>query len=188
MKVSIDGILGSAVQIKNQRQVDEDSLGKRKKEVRTDSVEIETRVNSRLDLIQKELKEIQTSLTKNQIIKDGIGQLRDDMGRGGENRARIMEDVRYDDRKVLHEFMGDTVSGKILGAKEERVNGLILQDVSNVKRLQVEVENIMASDLAGPGTTDGIIKNIESAFAKTNLKSLESISSLRADAVMRLIK
>ena len=72
MKVSIDNILGTARKINNQRQLEEENLGKRKKEVKSDSVSISTKVNSRLDGIEREFREIQSSLTRNQIVRDGL--------------------------------------------------------------------------------------------------------------------
>jgi hypothetical protein len=189
MKVSIDGILGSARKIHSQRQAEEDSLNKKKNgEVRTDSVEIESRVSSRLDTIQKELREVQSSLTRNQILREGLNRLDADMARGGQNTAEIMNEVKFEGRKVLHDFAGENVSQGAIRAKMEQVNGLIGGDINRLTRLHVEVENILASNLAGTDKVETVMKNIETAFSGASNETINSVSSLRADTVMRLIK
>ena len=92
MKISIDGILGSAKRINSQRSPDEESRDRKKKEVSADSIEIRNRVLSRLETIQKEFKEIQSSLTVNQIINEGIKRLRDDLAKGSEHKDAIMDE------------------------------------------------------------------------------------------------
>lgn len=189
MKVSIDGLLGSAKNIKNQRQVEEESPERRQRgDVKVDSVKIENRVDTRLDSIQKELREIQTSLTRNQIIREGMGRLADDLGKGGQNISLIMDEVTFEGSRVLYDYTGDSVTPSILRAKEERIDTMITDDVNRLTRLQIEVENIMASSMASVDKVSTVMKNVESAFSRTTAGNLNSISNLRPDAVMRLIK
>ena len=159
MKISIDSVLGSARRINSQRNIDGETKDKKKREVSTDSVEIENRVLSRLKTIQMELKDIQSSLTRNQIIHEGINSLRKDLAKGSGERDKIMDEVRFDNKKVLHEFVGESITEEILNNKQERIDNLIRDDISTLRRLQVEVENILASNLTDSGRIDDILKN-----------------------------
>ena len=67
MKITADGILGSAQKINNKRQAEEGNKGA-KKDIKTDSIILGKAINSRIETLEKEIKDIQTSLTKNQII------------------------------------------------------------------------------------------------------------------------
>ncbi|HSV97532.1 MAG TPA: hypothetical protein VLM75_11450 [Spirochaetota bacterium] len=189
MKVSIDAILGSARKISNQRQVEEESAdGKRKDGLRTDRVEIENRVASRIDNIQKELREIQTSLTRSQIVRDGILQLQNDMAKGGFGAAAIFENVRFEGAPVLREFVGSADSPSVLSARRESIAGLIAGDVAKLTRLQIEVENIAASNVIGGEKIGALVGSIEGALSGKDAASLGSISSLKEEAVTRLVR
>jgi hypothetical protein len=189
MKISVEGILGSARNIKGQRLPDEEAPDRKKQgEVRTDSLDIENRIGSRLDLIQRELKELQSSLTRNQIIHDGLLRLREDIGKGGAGAAAILDEVTFEGRQVLRGFTGETVTGESVHAKLGQVENLMESDITRLTRLQIEAENILASSLAGTARAEGIIENIEGVFAKSGVEAAGRFSNLRADAVMRLIR
>lgn len=187
MKVSIDSILGSARRLNTQKNPGEDASDRKKTAIVGDSVSISSKIATRLDSIQRELKDVQSSLTRNQIIDNGIQQLRDDLSRGSQNAARIFEDVRFENKRILHDYVGESVTGEILNAKQDRLNSLVSGDIATLRRLQIESENILASDLAQPAAVDSILGNINSVFSDRNLKSVERSSHLNADAVMRLI-
>ncbi|MGV7930921.1 MAG: hypothetical protein AB2L13_18810 [Spirochaetota bacterium] len=189
MKVSIDAILGSARKISNQRQVEEESAdGKRRDGLRTDRVEIENRMASRIDNIQKELREIQTSLTRSQIVRDGLVQLQNDMSKGGAGASRILENVRFEGAPVLREFVGSADSPSVLSARRESVDGLIAEDVAKLTRLQIEVENIAASNVIGGEKIGALVGSLEGALAGRDAASLGSISNLKEEAVTRLVR
>jgi hypothetical protein len=188
MKVSIDGILGTARKINSQKELEENNTNKKKSEVKMDSVSIGGRINTRLDAMETEFKEIQSSLTRNQIVRDGIDQLRTDLQKGAPEHKNILNNVTFEGQKVLHGFIGETVTEPILNTKQEQISGLINDNINHLKRLQVELDNIMASDLAGQDRMKNIMSNVESVFTRSGAASLENISSLRPDAVMRLIK
>ena len=188
MKVSIDAILGSAQRINNQRQVEEDTLDKRKKEVKGDSVSLTSKIDTRLDSIDREFREIQSSLTKNQIIRDGIDQLKNDYGRGGQNMQQIMDNVTFEGNRVLRSFVGDGVTEDVLNNRGTRINEMITSDVDRLKKLQVELDNIMASNLASTERAENIMTNVDRAFTEAGPTGVANISSVRPDAVMRLIK
>jgi hypothetical protein len=188
MKVSIENILNSARKINKQRQPDEQSQNNKKGDIKIDSVEIGNRVMSRLDGIQRELKDVQSSLTKSQIIKDGLRQLTDDFQRGGNDRDLILNNVEFDKKKILREFIGENLSKGALKSGTESVSRLIGDDISKIKKLQIEIENILASDVASSERIKDIIYNIGTQLDKTGMSDLKKISSLKSDAVMRHIK
>jgi len=187
MKVSIDNILGSAKRIKGQMQADDQSRNGRNREVRSDSLTIENKVNSRINTIQTEIRDIQFSLTRNQIVRDGITQLQDDMSRGGTNREAILNDVQFEGRQVLREFVGDNVNSEVLTTAKNRAQELINGDVSSLRKLQVETENILASRLGGSDSAERLVGNIETAMAKFE-GAPESLTNLNPDTVRRLIR
>ena len=187
MRLSIDGILSTARRLNKHIQIEEEHKGEKKKEIRPDSVEIRNKINSRLDFIQNELKVIQSSVTKNQIIKDGLSQLIEDMGNGRIWQDRILDETRFENRKVLQEFVSDNISENVLYQRLKKIDNLIEDDVSKLRRLQIEVENILASNLVSSRIED-IISDVESSLLRTDLTSITNISNLRADMVMSLIK
>ena len=185
MKVSIDGILGSAQRINNQRQLDDES--QKKKDVRMDSVSIGAKINSRLDSIESELRDIQNSLTKNQIVRDGVDQLEADYKNGGAKQKQILSEVTFNGSHVLRDFMGDGIFTGSFGEKLRQINEAINSDTGKLRKLQVEVDNITASNLAGE-KTDRLMDSINNALSKTDKVNPAVISQLNPDAVMKLIK
>lgn len=188
MKISIDGILGTAKKINSQRELEENNSNKKKSEIKTDSISIGTRINTRLDAMEAEFRDVQSSLTRNQIIRDGIEQLRADFQKGGQERQNILNSVTFEGKKVLAGFDNEAINGKLLDANQENTARLINGDVTRLKKLQVEVDNIMASNLVGQDRLQNIMSNIDSIFPRSGMTNIESISSLRPDTVMRLIK
>jgi hypothetical protein len=188
MKISIDGILGTAQKINSQKELEENNQNKKKADVKVDSVSIGSRINTRLDAMETEFREIQSSLTKNQIIRDGIEQLWADFRKGGQEQQHILKNVTFEGDTVLNSFMGNTVNEQSLTEKLDKNGNLINEDVGRIKKLQVELDNIMASDLVGRDRLSGIMSNVDSIFKRPEIANIDSISNLRPDAVMRLIK
>ena len=188
MKVSIDGILGSARKINNQRQVGKDGVGKDRKEVKADSVSIGNRINSRLDTIEAELRQIQSSLTRNQTIRAGIDELRADLASDGARQEAILRETTFEGEEVLQNFIGGSIDEKSLEAHGKSIGEAILGDATQLKRLQVEVDNLMASNLAGSDRGESLMANIDSVVSGIDSANSESLSSLRHDTVMKLIK
>jgi len=188
MKVNIDNILGSAKRVRGQMHQDERPRGGERREVRSDSVSIESRVNSRISSIQQELRDVQSSLTRNQTIQDGIGRLREDFARGGEHAARILDETMFEGTPVLRNFLGDRAGAEALAAGGERVASLIGDDVAKLRRLQVEAENLSASNLPGTGNVGRLMSGIEASLDRADPASLERLTSLNPDTVRRLIK
>ena len=188
MKISVDGILGSARKINNQRQTAEESAGSRKKDVRTDSVNISSRVNSRLDSIDTEIRDLQSSLTRNQILRQGIEDIQKDMATGGNNGEKIMSEVRFEGRQVLKEFIGGTITAETLQNRAGEVAAALGKDMNRLKTLQVELDNITASNLAGSEKAGSVMSTMESTLSSLGSKNMEGITNLNADSVMRLVR
>ena len=188
MKVSIDGILGTARKINNQKELEDGNQNRKKTDVKMDSVSIGTRINTRLDAMETEFREIQSSLTKNQIIRDGLDQLWADFRKGGQEQRNILNTVTFEGNPVLRGYVGETINEQTLTEKRETNTGMINEDIGRIKKLQVELDNITASDLAGRDRLQGIMSNVESVFGRSEIRNIDSISNLRPDAVMRLIK
>ncbi len=186
MKVSIEGILGSARKINSQRQLDDGGSDKKKKEIRGDSISIGSKINSRLDSIETEYRDLQSSLTKNQIIKDGLDQLETDFRKGGAGSQTIFEEFKFQGEPALRQFVGDTVTEPVIKARGEAVGGLIEKDISTLKRLQVEFDNIVASNLVNGDKLDAITANVDTIFKGPG--NLESMNRLNPDSFMRIIK
>lgn len=188
MKVSIDGILGTAKKINSQRELEENNSNRKKSEIKTDSISIGSRINTRLDAMEAEFKDVQSSLTRNQIVRDGIEQLRADYQKGGQESRTIINNVTFDGKKVLTDFDAEAITSELIEARLENTVRRINDDVTRIKRLQVELDNIMASNLVGQDRLQNIMTNIDSIFSRSGMTNIESISSLRPDTVMRLIK
>ncbi len=188
MKVSIDGILGTAQKINSQKELEDNNQNKKKTDVKMDSVSIGSRISTRLDAMETEFREIQSSLTKNQIIRDGIDQLWADFRKGGQDQQKIMSTVSFEGAPVLRGFVGDAVTEQTLNEKRETNSNVINEDIGRLKKLQVELDNIMASDLVGRDRLSGIMSNVDSIFNRSEITNIDSISSLRPDAVMRLTR
>ncbi|MCU0821981.1 MAG: hypothetical protein MUC95_05845 [Spirochaetes bacterium] len=186
MKVSIDGILNSARRMKGQNHIEEDSFHKKKEKIEKDSIEISQKINSRLLSIQKELNNVQSSLTRNQIIKEGIDLLISDIDRGSQRTDLILNELKFENEKILSNFVGVNPGREDLAVKRNIINNYIDRDASSLKKLQIEVENIQASNLAGSGSQN-VIRDIETVLSKAGAVKIKDISELKPETVMNLI-
>jgi len=186
MKVSIDGILNSARRMKGQNVIEEESLHKKKEKIDKDSYELTTKINTRLLSIQKELSNIQSSLTRNQIVKEGINLLAADLEKGGMKRELILNELKYENEKVLSNFVGENPEKDDLKTKLNVIDKNIEKDTSSLKKLQIEIENFLASNLAS-SSSQNVIKDIEAVIAHTGSIKINDISGLKPETVMGLI-
>lgn len=175
MKISVDGLLGSAQKINNQRQFQDKE--QREREVRLDSVNINSRINSRLDSIESEIRDIQTSLTRSQIIRDGLERLID----GSQNVQGILDQFTFNGTPVLRDFLAEDMNPDGFGNKLKSINESIEADTGRLRRLQTEVGNILASDLAGRSRAAALSVSIDSV-------NPAQISNLNPETVMKLIR
>lgn len=187
MKVTVDGILGSAQKINNKKKTDETELKQDKKEIKPDSVNISRIINSRIESIEKEVKEIQTSLTKNQIIREGIDRIISASTPDAVNK--IMDETTFNNSRILRDFIGSgaSLSPELLASKKNEVKSLIANDMTSLTKIQVEMDNIIASDITGTKKVENILAGVNDTFKKTP-SELENISNLDADKVRKLIR
>ncbi len=186
MKVSIEGILSTAIDMKNQKNVKQDSLKGDRQKVKTDSIQIRSRLASRLSVIQKELKALQHSLTRNQTIKDGINQLIDDYNDEGNSADTILEQVRFEKENVLTDFLGKNIGYEEILDGGNRVDQLMAKNISDLKALQIEIENIAASTISD-SDIERKISDIGLLLSKIDNYSLSDISNIKPGMVVELI-
>jgi hypothetical protein len=186
MKITADNLLGSARRISTQRETSKD-LGKGGSE-RSDRAEIAAKIDSRLDAVSVELKEVQTDLSSKQAVKDGLGKLIEEFQKKG-NLSNLLNEVRFNDKKVLLDFLGnnaDSLTMQLLSQKNEEIDKLISSDTKKLTRLQVESANIFASNLGNVEKTDQIMKNLNDSMISSGTP--EGYSRLNPESVMRLIR
>lgn len=184
MKITADGILGSAQKINNRRQTEEGNKSS-KKDVKTDSLTLGKAVNSRIETLEREIKDIQTSLTKNQIIREGIDNILKD--NTPENLNQTMESSKFEGRQILREYLGTDTTPAVVELKKKDIENLITKDINSLTKVQVEVDNIVASNLAGNKKAENLMANVNDIF-KNVPANLETISNLDADKVMKLVR
>jgi len=186
MKVSVDGIIGSAQKINSQRQNSEDKTSKKQGDIqKADSLNINSRVNTRLDAIEQDFKTTQSSLTKNQIINEGINELQQNLNKNPQAQQDILSQTTFNGDKVLANYVGETINEDVLQQKSETVNKAINEDITIIKTLQVEADNIVASNLAGSDKADAVLTQVQNGITGGGANS---ITSLNPDSVARLIK
>jgi hypothetical protein len=187
MKITVDGILGSAQKINNKKKADETELKQDKKEIKPDSVNISRIINSRIESLEKEVKDIQTSLTKNQIIHEGIDRLM--TASTPDDVKKIMNETTFNNSKILKEFMhsGTSFTPEMIASRKNEAKTLLSNDVNSLTKIQVEMDNIIASDLTGSKKVENLLAGVNETLKKTPA-GLENISNLDADKVRKLIR
>ncbi len=185
MKVTADGILGSAQKINNKKKTDETEVKQDAKSVKTDSVNLSRVINSRIEALGKEVKDIQTSLTKNQIINEGIDQLL--TASTEEDTKKILNETTFNESKILKEFVGEAFAPQDIASKKNELKTLISADVSKLTKIQVEMDNFIASDLTGNKKVENLMAGVSETLKKTPA-GLENISNLNTEKVMNLIR
>jgi hypothetical protein len=187
MKIGINGILSTAINMKNQGNSYEESLKNDKTKSKSDSVEIRSRLASRLTNIQNELKTLQSSLTRNQVIKEGINQLKDDFEKESGNSSYIMAHGTFEKEYVLADFLGYNITPENINTSSDKVDKLLEKDINDLKVLQVEIENIAASSLVDAEIVDRVA-DIEKSISKIDTASVSNISDLKPETVLGLVK
>jgi hypothetical protein len=185
MKVTADGILGSAQKINNKKKTEETEVKQDAKSIKSDSINISKVINSRIEALGKEVKDIQISLTKNQVIRDGIDQLLS--APSADAAEAILNETTFNNSKILKDFVGTTFTPQEVESKKTDVKALISSDISSLTRIQVEMDNIIASDLTGSRKAESLMAGVSETLKKAP-SGLENISNLDAEKVMKLIR
>ncbi len=185
MKITADGILGSAQKINSKRKIDEAGNAGNKKDLKTDSLNLGKVINSRLETIEREIKDIQTSLTKYQIINEGIDNIQ--KNNSPENVNQTLTNTTFEGNKILRDFLGEDMNPAALETKKNEVKKLINNDINNLTKVQVEVDNIVASNLTGDRKVETLMADLNDIFKNTHA-NLDTISNLDVDKVMKLVR
>jgi len=183
---SVDKLIGSVQNLNNKRSI-EGKLNNKNKDSSVDSVTISSRVNKRLEDIENTFKEIQSSLTKNQMIYNGVEQLQNGVSENA-NLDEIYSSVKFNGENVLENFVGKDLNGDLLMEKQKDVGALVNEDIMDIKKLQVELNNITASNLGTDNRADSIINNVDKYFGDLKNSDLLNVSQLSAESVMKLIR
>lgn len=187
MKVSIDGILSTAIDLKNKKAVKEEANQKEGSKVKTDSVHIKNRLTSRLGAIQTELKELQSSLTKNQVIKNGINEVIEGFINDDKNINSLVDKVKFENSNILSDYLGNDLNyDKLINANDQIVKS-IERDVANLKELQVEIENISASTIID-SNIEKKMSEIELSLSEIDDSAISKLFDLSPDMVLELIR
>jgi hypothetical protein len=185
MKITADGILGSAQNLNNKKKSDEKDIKQDSVNLKNDSINIKNVINSRIEAIEKEVKDIQTSLTKNQIISRGIDRLISASNQDTLNS--IMNETLFNNNKILKDFVGTGLSAGDFKLKKNEIDTLISNNLTSLTKIQVEMDNIAASNVTGNKKIENLMVGINDTL-KTTPVGIENISNLDAEKVMRLIK
>ncbi|MBP7901218.1 MAG: hypothetical protein KA015_00215 [Spirochaetes bacterium] len=189
MNINVDNIIGSAAKINNKRNSDK-SASRDENNKSIDSVEIGKKVNTRLDSIDSDLKNIQSSLSKNQTIRESLNLLFEEISMGGSKSEIIIKEAKYADEAVLSDLFKDReINESNVRSLIDMTEKNITSDVSKLTKLQIETENIFASNMAGGDQIEKVIKSTETVFLSGgHVSAGNRLSVLNADLVMRLIR
>ncbi|MCL1865560.1 MAG: hypothetical protein FWF73_07095 [Spirochaetes bacterium] len=190
MKITADSILGSAQNINNKKKSDEKELKQDSVNSKNDSISIKNAINSRIETIEKEVKEIQTSLTKNQMISRGLDRLLSVSNPAALDT--IMNETLFNNNRILKDFVGPQLTADAFKLKKNEIDVLISSNLTSLTKIQVEMDNIAASNVISNNIIsnkkiESLMVGINDTLKNTNL-GIENISNLDAEKVMRLIK
>jgi hypothetical protein len=188
MKVSAEGILNSAQNIKNQQAKIQSEKTETKKSQKTDSVDITLRVNNHLESLEEQVRSYQTSLTKNQVIREGIKKLQSTDAVSADDQQKIFGAFKYNNEDVLANFIGDSSSRENVQTRMETIQRMINEDVKKLRSLEVEVENIFASNLADDEKTSHFRENAPQVLTDMRDGSIQDLTSLNSESVRRLTR
>ncbi len=185
MKVTVDSLLGSAQKINNKRKIDSNAVKADKNEVKFDSVSIGNKINARVESISREIAKLQTSLTEKQIVRDGLAQLQS--GKLDDSSVQeVLQNTRFNNERVLFDFIQGKTDPENLSAKTAELEKLINADINEVRRVQVEVDNFVASNLS-QGKFAKLMADTGDLIGASGA-DVNAISNLTAEKVMRLVK
>ena len=184
MKVSIDNVLGSAQQINSRMRQDAENT--RTSETRNDSVHINSRVDQRIGQLESELRTVQDSLSRHQVTLDGLQRLRDDVMNGGGNQQEILNNTRFGGQVLLSEFSIGDIDLQLVNDRIRDVSNYANQDHANLKRMLVEVDNIMAADMISAQRANELISGVQNEIAR-DVNVIEAASNVNASNVKNLI-
>jgi hypothetical protein len=186
MKITTDGIIGSAARINNQRNSAKAVQEEGGKSAYT--LEIGSRVNTRLDAIDGDLRTLQDSLTRGQTVRAVLNDLLTEVQADGGKTQSIIDSANYNGKPVLQGMFNGVPTESDVRSQLKITEDTIRMATAQLTRLSIETENIFASHLGGEEKIDKIIRSTETIFLAGDVTAHNRLSSLNADVVMRLIR
>ena len=168
MKVSIDNILGSAQNINNRMNRNVENSDITSEPNRNDSVNINSRVDRRIDQLESELRTVQNSISKNQVALDGMQRLKDDLTAGGNNQQEILNETKFGGKVLLSEFSVGEIDIKLIDDKMKDVSAYIEQEYADLKKMLVEVDNIIAADMLSEKRANELISGVQNEIVRNS--------------------
>lgn len=186
--ISIETIIGSAQKINKQRTEQKNSNNQLEKN-NVDTVSISKKVNTQLDNIQKDLKSIQTNITDSQIIGNAINELREESSNQNPDYSSVLNNYSDSNKQLVMNYLGkEEITEKLLNEKQNSLEKEQNMNIARLKKLQIETENIFASNLAASDKADQVIRTVETYFISGNMNAMNKLSTLNAEVVMRLTR
>jgi hypothetical protein len=185
MKVSIDNMLGSAQNISSRIRQNAENSGRTSQTGSNDSVNINSRVDRRVDQLESELRTVQHSISRNQVTLDGMQRLREDMLTGGTQQQEILNNTRFEGRILLSEFSIGEIDLALIDNKIEEFSTSVNQDFANLKRMLVEVDNITAADMLSAQRANELLSGVQNEIVQNS--NIAGITNINANHVKNLI-
>ena len=182
MKVSIDNILSSAQNI-NSRMNQELENSEKTSASRNDTVLIESRVDKRIGQLESELRIVQNSISRHQVALDGLQQLRDDLRNGSSNQQEILTNTKFDGKVLLSEFSIGEIDLNLIDNKIQDVTNFINKDYDNLKKMLVEVDNIIAADMLSAQRANELISGVQNEISQNS-----NIAGITSNINVNLVK
>jgi hypothetical protein len=98
-----------------------------------------------------------------------------------------LESSKFEGRQILKDYLGADTAQAALQMKKKDIETLINSDINSLTKVQVEVDNIVASNLAGNKKAETLMSNVNDIL-KNVPANLDTISNLDADKVMKLVR
>ena len=104
-----------------------------------------------------------------------------------ENLNLTIEASKFEGKQILRDYIGTDTDPAALQMKKKDIETHINNDINSLTKVQVEVDNIVASNLTGSKKVENLMSNVNDIF-KNIPSNLDTISNLDADKVMKLVR
>lgn len=179
MSISIDSLLGQAQKI-NKRRTSDAPLSTDIKNTQPDQVEINSKMNTRLAAIDNDLRSVQDTMTKNQVLVEGLKSLIEQQSRG--DSAAMKETVgstTYKGQAILAEYLGDEqMTESFLTSRLRNARESLNKNYNEATKLAIEFENISAVNPSTAAKASDIIAT----------SPVEGVATHNPDTVYRLTR
>ena len=185
MRVSIDNILGSAQNINSRMRQGAENSEITSQPNNSDSVNINSRLDRRVDQLESDLRTIQNSISRHQVALDGMQRLREDLANGGTQQQEIVNNTRFEGRVLLSEFTLGDIDSEVIDNRITSISEYIKQEFANLTKMLVEVDNITAADMLSPQRANELISGVQNEIVQNS--NIAGITNINASNVRNLI-